>query len=104
MSDNLFRICKKCNNEQPITDFYMSGIYRRYVCKCCINNSIKDYNKEYYKKNKEYIRTYYKKYYQENRLTLLEKQKKYYNKNCYYNIMNKKQYQCDTCNTTFILG
>lgn len=86
------KVCKKCNIEKPIGEFYKNGKYYNSQCKQCkikdnVNHAkgnkkiidyhkkyredkkeeIKDKQKEYYKNNYEYIKEYHKIYYEENK-------------------------------------
>ena len=60
------KVCKKCQEEKVLTEFYKHKIFkdgRRAICKCCTkkyveenSGTIKKYQKEYYKKNEGEIK------------------------------------------------
>lgn len=95
------KICKKCNQEKELTDFYAnkkSSDGRIDSCKVCFKiwqndnkEKILAYRKEYYKLNKEKSISYYK----ENRDRYLKQMKEYNNsnkdKNKTYRIINKEE-------------
>jgi len=76
------RVCPKCGEEKPLTEEFWpkncskkNGL-ERYCIKCK-----KEYDVEYYQKNKEKILFKQRKYYSENTLRCLQANKKYYEKN-----------------------
>lgn len=56
------KICKQCKLEKPINDFYkpqQESKYNHVRCKICIDNSIKDKQKQYRFNNKDKMQKYY---------------------------------------------
>ena len=94
------KVCSKCNIEKPLSDFYKRGNGLRSDCKDCC----KEYHKIFILKNPNYNKNYYK----ANREKEIEKVKRYqsknrgkislYNKNYYKN--NKKK--CDDLSRQWI--
>lgn len=85
------RICKKCNLEKPLTEFYKNGKYYKTHCKECdreqsakykSNNleRVRKVNREYGRKNNKKRKEYQKEYYQNNKDWILEKVKIYWDK------------------------
>jgi len=85
------RICKKCNIDKPINEFYKNGKFFKTHCKECDRKQsaeykaknlekVKEKNRNYGRVNKEKRKEYQNKYYQENQDWILEKAKKYWSK------------------------
>ena len=109
MVENTNKICRKCNTEKPLSDFYKHGKYYASYCKQChrietdkwkhnhkeivlqIAKKSRNKNKEkvykYHKlytslpKRKEYKKNYDKKYYAKNKESISIKAKYYYQNN-----------------------
>lgn len=87
------KVCKSCLIEKSLEMFNNSGKYKSSKCKDCI----KEYNKEYNKRNKETLAQNRKKYYLDNKEYFNNKYKEYYVENVDkiksyqkdYNILNK---------------
>lgn len=76
------KICTRCNRELPNTNEYFAKTKRgigglNSICKKCIT----DYNKEYYKKNREKLNRDAKEYYLKNKDAKIEYRREYYQKN-----------------------
>jgi len=119
MCDITTKVCRVCGEEKPLTKEYFtkrkdSKDGFRNDCKDCRNISTKkwrkEYNKEYWKKNKEKLSQQNKEYHLKNRDTLLKKMKdrrlnnieyykdrdkKYYEKNREYILQQRKKYVND---------
>lgn len=82
MMNEITKICTKCNNEKPISHYFMDRGRRRTRCKQCIYAS-QDKKKKcatqklYYQKNREERQEYNKSYYKKNRGKLIQYQKDY---------------------------
>jgi len=89
------KICKVCLIEKSLEMFNNSGKYKTSKCKDCI----KEYNKDYFNKNKKILSLNKKKYYLDNKEYFRNKSKEYYIENIdnikYYNkeysIINKEK-------------
>ena len=102
------RICKECEIEKDLTDYYLkkNGQVRSSYCKICYNINYKTtYNKDYYEENKDIFKENYKKWlenndrsdYQknyriENAYTLSQKNKEFREKNKEFISNIKKEY------------
>jgi len=102
------RICKECNLEKELTEYYLKkdGNPKSSYCKSCYANIYKkEYDKEYYENNKEKFKEnykkwceendrseYYKKYREENTDLLKEKQKEFRENNKELFTKIKKEY------------
>lgn len=78
----LTKICSKCGEEKPATTEYFGKAKRnkdglRGQCKDCM----KEYRKQYYKKNKEEEKESHKQYYKENKEKIKEYKKQYREEN-----------------------
>ena len=85
------RICKDCNLELPITEFYKNGNFYKTSCKSCdrkrsanykLNNleKVRENYRDYGRRNKEKRENYSVNYYKSNRDEILVKQKEYWSK------------------------
>jgi hypothetical protein len=85
------RICKTCDINKPIDEFYKNGKFFKTNCKECdkkhsanykLNNleKVRENYREYGKINKQKRKEYALKYYQKNRDETLNKQKEYWSK------------------------
>ena len=68
------KICTKCGNEKPISEYHTSNGKHISICKICKNNT----NKKYRNNNKNYFKTYIKNYQIENKGKLSEYRKEFY--------------------------
>ena len=73
------KICRKCNIEKELSEFYKCDNGRNYMARCKDCNKLK--KQDYYKNNKEKIVEYKRKYYQNNKEKIAEYRKKYYENN-----------------------
>jgi hypothetical protein len=88
------RICKKCEIEKDITEYYLkkNGKIRSSYCKLCYKIVYKtEYDKEYYENNKEKFKENYKLWYEENDRT--EYRKKYWSDNSDKLKSNQKEFR-----------
>ena len=85
------RICKNCNLELLITEFYKNGKFYKTSCKSCdkkrsanykLNNleKVRENYRDYGRRNKEKRESYSVDYYKSNRDEILVKQKEYWSK------------------------
>ena len=85
------RVCKDCNIELSISEFYKNGKFYKTSCKSCdkkksakykLNNleKVRENYREYARKNKKKREDYAVQYYKLNRDEILTKQKKYWSK------------------------
>jgi hypothetical protein len=70
------KICTKCAEEKPFSDYHKINDKPIGICKICKNTQ----SKEYRKNNKEYFNEYYKKYNKDNNETLTNYRKEFYQK------------------------
>lgn len=86
------KVCKRCNIEKEINDFYKNGKNYNSVCKECKKiealqyakknkEKIKEYQTNYRIKNKDDLKKYYKKHYIENSEKIKNYHKEYYANN-----------------------
>jgi len=86
IEDITYKVCSKCGEEKPITDFYKNKNCKdgyRNVCKTCC----KEKQNQYRNDNRDTILEKKKEYYYDNRDTILEKKKIEY----YEDEYNKKE-------------
>jgi hypothetical protein len=90
--DNIFKICNKCNNEKPISDFYIrknKKLEIRYINKC--KSCILQERKIYFSENKGFISQKRKERYIENKEEINKKRRFKYSNDEKLKIKNSKQ-------------
>ena len=93
------KICTKCGLEKPLTDEYFNKSKNyddgfTYYCKICI----KEYKKQYYKKNKDKIKSKVKQYNKDNKEKIVKYRKNYRHKNKDKLTKYYEQYQMENFN------
>ncbi len=82
MQPTLFKICTKCNQEKPVSEFYKDRHSKdelQYRCKKCSNAQSNVTSKSYYRSHKEQRSAYHKGFYLKHKKEIRERQNKFRN-------------------------
>jgi hypothetical protein len=102
VNNQVTKICSKCQEEKPVTEFYKCRNYKdglSYQCKICAKQynsehkkEIKLSNKQYYIENKDEIKLYHKQYDSEHKEEVSLKGKQHYLENKKEILLKSKQH------------